>query len=50
MAANTHPFFGFDQQQIKTLERLLYSGDSGLSALAAAVAALAARVEALENA
>lgn len=47
--ATTHPFFGFDQQQIKTLERLLYSGDSGLSALAAAIADLSARVEALET-
>ena len=43
-------YFGFNTTQAKTLERLLNSGDSGLSALAAAIADLQARVTALENA
>lgn len=33
-------FFGFNTTQAKTLERLLYSGDSGLSAIALAIANL----------
>lgn len=41
-------YFGFNTTQAKTLERLMNSGDAGLSALAAAVQQLQKDYTALE--